>query len=71
MEVDAKRQANEKTEPLLEKGYRCVGKRVVKNKIDTLIVVAKTVSNLLSLDKEAVVMELDKQRDKKSARSVD
>lgn len=48
---------------LLEKGYRCVGKRVVKNKVDTLIV-AKTVLNLLSLDKEAVVMELDKQRDR-------
>ena len=43
---------------------------MVKNKVDTLIV-AKTVSNLLDLDKEAVVMELDKQRDKKSARSVD
>lgn len=48
---------------LLGKGYRCVGKRVVKNKVDTLIV-AKTVSSLLSLDKEAVVMELDKQRDR-------
>ena len=35
VEVDAERQANEKTEFSLEKGYRCVGKRVVENIIDT------------------------------------
>jgi hypothetical protein len=37
VEVDAERQVNEKTEFSSEKGYRCVGKRVVKNIIDTLI----------------------------------
>lgn len=35
VEVDAERQIIEKTEFSLEKGYRCVGKRVVENKIDT------------------------------------
>ena len=34
VEVDAERQVIEKTEFSLEKGYRCVGKRVVKNIID-------------------------------------
>ena len=37
MEVDAERQIIEKTEFSLEKGYRCVGKRVVENKVDTLM----------------------------------
>ena len=54
VEVDAERQVNEKTEFLSEKT------RVVKIDDDTPIR-AKTVSILLSLDKAAVVMELDEQ----------
>lgn len=54
VEVDAERQIIEKTEFLSEKT------RVVKIDDDTPIR-AKTVSILLSLDKAAVVMELDEQ----------
>ena len=54
MEADAERQIIEKTEFLSEKT------RVVKIDDDTPIRV-KTVSMLLSLDKAAVVMELDEQ----------
>ena len=54
VEADAERQVIDKTEFLSEKT------RVVKIDDDTPIR-AKTVSMLLSLDKAAVVMELDEQ----------
>ena len=61
VEVDAERQIIEKTEFSLEKGYRCVGKRVVKNIIDIPMESTDSLDFVESGKSSSGQMELDEQ----------